>query len=54
VPKDKVEAVKKVWVEKYYKKKFPDISEEKLKQAIVVSEPGSGSMLYKVTGEKLV
>ena len=53
VPKDKVEAVKKAWVEKYYKKKFPDITDEKLAQAIVVSEPGSGSMIFKVTGEKL-
>jgi galactokinase len=53
VPKDKVEAVKNAWVEKYYKKKFPDITEEKLAQAVVVSEPGSGSMLFKVTSEKL-
>ncbi|KAH7552760.1 galactokinase [Bipolaris maydis] len=53
VPKDKVEAVKKAWVDKYYKKRFPDITEEKLAQAIVVSEPGSGSMLFKLTGEKL-
>ncbi|EDU51534.1 GalK Galactokinase [Pyrenophora tritici-repentis] len=53
VPKDKVEAVKKAWEEKYYRKKFPDITEEKLAQAVVVSEPGSGSMLFKVTGEKL-
>jgi len=53
VPKDKVEAVKKAWVEKYYKKRFPDISEEKLKGAIVVSEPGSGSVLYKVKDGKL-
>jgi len=53
VPKDKVEAVKKAWVEKYYKKRFPDISEEKLAGAIVVSEPGSGSVLYKVQDRKL-
>jgi galactokinase len=53
VPKDKVEAVKKAWEEKYYRKKFPDITEEKLAQAVVVSKPGSGSMLFKVTGEKL-
>jgi galactokinase len=53
VPKDKVEAVKKAWEEKYYKKKFPDITAEKLAQAVVVSEPGSGSMIFKVTGEKL-
>ncbi|EAT84242.2 hypothetical protein SNOG_07966 [Parastagonospora nodorum SN15] len=53
VPKDKVEAVKKAWEEKYYKKKFPGITAEKLAQAVVVSEPGSGSMIFKVTGEKL-
>lgn len=53
VPKDKVEAVKTAWTEKYYKKKFPDITEEKLAQAIVVSEPGSGSVLFKVQGGKL-
>lgn len=51
VPKDKVEAVKKAWEEKYYKKKFPDITEEKLAQAVVVSKPGSGSVLFKVTGK---
>lgn len=54
VPKDKVEAVKTAWTEKYYKKKFPDITEEKLAQAIVVSEPGSGSVLFRVQGGKLV
>lgn len=53
VPKDKVEAVKRAWEEKYYKKKFPDITAEKLAQAVVVSEPGSGSVLFKVTGGKL-
>ncbi|KAF2828693.1 galactokinase [Ophiobolus disseminans] len=53
VPKDKVEAVKKAWEEKYYRKRFPDINEEKLAQAVVVSKPGSGSVLFKVTGEKL-
>jgi galactokinase len=53
VPKDKVEAVKHAWEEKYYKKKFPDITEEKLAQAVVVSKPGSGSMLFKVIDNKL-
>jgi galactokinase len=53
VPKDKVEAVKKAWEEKYYRKKFPDITEEKLAQAVVVSKPGSGSILFKVTADKL-
>ncbi|KAH7139489.1 galactokinase [Dendryphion nanum] len=54
VPKDKVEAVKKAWEEKYYRKKFPDITEEKLREAVVVSKPGSGSTLFKVTGESVV
>ncbi|KAH8704482.1 ribosomal protein S5 domain 2-type protein [Phaeosphaeriaceae sp. PMI808] len=54
VPKDKVDAVKKAWEEKYYRKKFPDISDEKLAQAIVVSKPGSGSILFKVNGNKLI
>ncbi|KAF1842190.1 galactokinase [Cucurbitaria berberidis CBS 394.84] len=54
VPKDKVEAVKKAWEEKYYKKHFPDITAEKLAQAVVVSKPGSGSMLLKLAGDKLV
>lgn len=54
VPKDKVEAVKKAWEEKYYRKKFPDITEEKLREAVVVSKPGSGSMLFKVQGNNVV
>ncbi|KAF2178825.1 galactokinase [Zopfia rhizophila CBS 207.26] len=54
VPKDKVDAVKKAWEEKYYKKKFPDITEEKLKEAVVVSKPGSGSTVFKVVGDKVV
>jgi galactokinase len=54
VPKDKVEAVRQAWVGKYYKKKWPDISEEKLKDAIVVSKPSSGSFLFQVTGDKVV
>ena len=53
VPKDKVDAVKKAWEEKYYKKHFPDITEEKLASAVVVSKPGSGSVVFKVTGDKL-
>lgn len=54
VPKDKVEAVKKAWEEKYYKKRFPDITEEQLAQAVVVSRPGCGSVLLKITGENVV
>jgi galactokinase len=51
VPKEKVEAVKKKWEEKYYRKKFPDISDEKLREAVVVSKPGSGSVVFEVKGD---
>ncbi|EME88639.1 uncharacterized protein MYCFIDRAFT_64083 [Pseudocercospora fijiensis CIRAD86] len=50
VPGDKVEQVKQKWINNYYKKKFPDITEEKLKEAIVVSKPGSGSSVFLVDG----
>ena len=45
VPKDKVDAVRAAWEERYYRKREPNISKEKLAEAIVVSEPGHGSML---------
>jgi galactokinase len=54
VPKDKVEAVKKTWEEKYYRKRFPDITEEKLQDAVVVSLPGSGSAVFKVESDSVV
>ncbi|CBX91039.1 hypothetical protein IAQ61_002504 [Plenodomus lingam] len=54
VPKDKVDAVKKAWEEKYYKKKFPGITAEKLAQAVVVSKPGGGSVLFRLGGQRLV
>jgi galactokinase len=54
VPKDKVEAIKEIWETKYYRKKWPDISAEKLREAVVVSEPGSGSFLFTVTGDHVV
>ncbi|KAF2268004.1 Galactokinase [Lojkania enalia] len=54
VANDKVDAVKKIWEEKYYRKKFPDMTEEKLKEAVVVSKPGSGSMIFKVLGDSVV
>jgi galactokinase len=51
VPKDKVDAVKKAWEEKYYRKNWPDISDDRLAEAIVVSKPGSGSVVFKVEGD---
>jgi len=50
VPADKVEAVKRAWMRKYYKKRFPDITAEKLDKAIVVSKPGSGSSVFVLDG----
>lgn len=45
VPKDKVDAVKAAWEEKYYRKREPNITQEKLAEAVVVSEPCHGAML---------
>jgi galactokinase len=45
VPQDKVAAVTEALKEQYYFKKFPDISEEKLEEALVISKPGQGSSL---------
>jgi len=43
VPKDKVDAVRAAWEEKYYRKREPGISKGKLAEAVVVSEPGQGT-----------
>lgn len=45
LPQSKVEAVTKALKEEYYLRKFPDISKEKLDQAIVISKPSNGSFL---------
>lgn len=45
VPKDRIEAIKAAWEEQYYRKREPDITKEKLAEAVVVSEPGHGSMM---------
>ncbi|KAL8838762.1 MAG: hypothetical protein Q9170_002011 [Blastenia crenularia] len=45
VPKDKVEVIRDAWIEKYYRAREPDISSEKLQEAVVVSEPGQGSVV---------
>ncbi|KAH0552856.1 hypothetical protein GP486_006942 [Trichoglossum hirsutum] len=54
VPLDKIEAVREVWEKEYYRKHFPDISAEKLREAVVVSKPGSGSYLFKVPGTNVL
>jgi galactokinase len=53
VPKHRVEAVRQAWIDNYYHKRWPDMTEEKFAEAIVVSEPGSGSYLFKVTRDKV-
>ncbi|KAI4153063.1 MAG: hypothetical protein L6R39_001684 [Caloplaca ligustica] len=45
VPKDKVNDIRNAWIQRYYRPMEPDISEEKLQEAIVVSEPGQGSVV---------
>ena len=46
VPKEKIDSVRAAWEEKYYRIREPDISKEKLAEAVVVSEPGHGSVVY--------
>ncbi|QIW94567.1 hypothetical protein AMS68_000085 [Peltaster fructicola] len=48
VPQDKVEMVKQKWTYEYYKKRFPDITQEKLSEAMIVSKPGCGSAIFEV------
>jgi galactokinase len=48
VPQSKIEQVTKALKEEYYSKHFPGISEQKLKEALVISKPSSGSAV--ITG----
>lgn len=45
VPVNKVEGIIEALKKEYYLKKFPEIKEEKMKEAFVVSRPGNGSYL---------
>lgn len=54
MPADRVDQVKQKWIDEYYKKRFPDITDEKLEEAIVVSKPGSGSCLFEVDGRQSI
>jgi len=49
VPENKLEAVKQVWKKEYYAKKFPHVLENEggFEDAVVVSKPGSGAILYR-------
>lgn len=50
VPEDKVEKVKRSWIDKYYSKL--GIEGEKLNEAIVVSKPGSGAAIFDLLGRE--
>ena len=54
VPLDKFETVKEVWEKEYYQKLFPEISDERLKESVVVSKPGSRSYIFKVSGRDML
>ncbi|RPB23790.1 galactokinase-like protein [Terfezia boudieri ATCC MYA-4762] len=45
---DKVDEIRRAWKTEYYDKYKPGLSEDQLGNAIVVSKPGSGAVLYKV------
>ncbi|KAK5088857.1 galactokinase [Lithohypha guttulata] len=51
VPQGKVDTVTEALKRAYYSVKFPELSAEKMKDAIVISKPGQGSSL--ITGEAL-
>lgn len=46
IPQDRIEAVTNALKEEYYSKRFPDISEERLREAMVVSKPSNGSFVF--------
>ncbi len=53
VPQSNVAKVTKALKEEYYSQHFPDITEEKLKQALVISKPSSGSAMITGSAMKL-
>ncbi|KAL8894350.1 MAG: hypothetical protein Q9192_004392 [Flavoplaca navasiana] len=45
VPMDKVGYIRDALIQKYYRIREPDITEDKLQEAVIVSEPGQGSVM---------
>lgn len=45
VPRHKVDDIRKAWIDKYYLVREPDMSKEKLQEAVIVSEPGQGAVV---------
>ena len=54
IPQEKVEAVRQAWIEEYYRPNFPALSKEELDEAIVVSKPGRGSLVFETAGRASV
>lgn len=48
IPQSKVDAVTQALRKEYYAKRLPDLSEEKLADAMVISKPSNGSFLYVI------
>ena len=54
VPAEKIDAIRQAWIKEYYNVKYPNLSPEELQEAIVVSHPGRGSLIYEVEGRSNV
>lgn len=54
VPHDKVTAVKEAWLREYYGKRFPNLHDDQLEDAIVVSKPGSGAVVMPTHSKNFV
>ena len=54
VPAEKVDQVQHAWRREFYGVKYPKMSHEELEDAIVVTKPGQGSMLYEVKDRREV
>ena len=48
VPQGKVHEVHQAWNKEYYGKLLPRLSSEELEDAIIVSKPGCGAVLYRI------
>ena len=48
VPEDKVDEVKRAWIQEFYDVRHPGMSEEELEEAIVETKPGQGSLVLDV------
>lgn len=50
VPQERVKDVTEAWKSEFYAKRWPDLKGEELEEAIVVTKPGRGSLVYMVRG----